>query len=147
VFQIVAVVELINAIFPVPKLIVLTLLLVLENELVDNVKLCRSSVPNVSVVVKPRANDKLSCRAHEPPEPLKVNGLLMVMLPLVMVLAVVDVNVTAPVVFQTVPTIVLQLPATVNVGVVPVAKVTKPALTVISRQFNAPVIVTVYVAA
>ena len=59
----------------------------------------------------------------------------------------VAVNVTAPVAFQTVPATVDQLPATVSVGVVPVANVTVPVLTVISKQANAPVMVTVYVLA
>ena len=74
---------------------------------------------------------------------MNVNALLTVIPPLVMVLDVVAVKVTVPVVFHTVPAMVDQLPATLSVGVVPFWKVTVPALTVISKQFSAPVIVTV----
>jgi hypothetical protein len=104
-------------------------------------------VPVVNVAVDAEESVKPSCSVQVPPVPLNVNDVPIVMPPLVIVAAVVDVNVTRPVEFQTVPAIVDQLPLTFNVGVVPVAKVTTPALTVMLRQANAPVIVTVYVAA
>jgi hypothetical protein len=58
-----------------------------------------------------------------------------------------ELNVIVPVLFHTVLAASDILPDTASVGVVPVAKVTVPADTVISKQVNAPVIVTVYVAA
>jgi hypothetical protein len=59
------------------------------------------------------------------------------------VLEVVALNVIVPVLLQTVLAVVDQLPDTARVGLVPVANVTVPALTVRSRQVNPPVIVTV----
>jgi len=52
-------------------------------------------------------------------------------------------NVMAPVLDQTVLAIKLIPPEMASVGVVPVANVTVPADTVILKQANAPVIVTV----
>ena len=51
-------------------------------------------------------------------------------------------NVIAPVLVQVMPINDID-PEIASVGVVPVAKVTEPADTVISAQVNAPVIVTV----
>ena len=83
---------------------------------------------------------------HSPPTPVsvtppdKVVPLVVIVLPVV-----VERNVIVPVLFQTVPATKDILPDTARVGVVPVAKVTVPADTVISKQVNVPVIVTVYV--
>ena len=132
-----------NTILPVPNANTLVFELLLANKPVVRVKVPNASVPAVSVVVSVLPKVKLPCNVHAPPTPLKVNGLLIVMPPLVKVLDVVAVNVTAPVILHTVPAIVDRLPATLKVGVVPVASVTVPALTVMSKQASAPVIVTV----
>lgn len=64
--------------------------------------------------------------------------------PLVLiVLLATGLRVIRPVLFHTVPASNDILPDTASVGVVPVANVTVPADTVISKQVNAPVIVTV----
>jgi hypothetical protein len=55
----------------------------------------------------------------------------------------VELNVVVPVELHTVPASKDIEPAMLIEGDVPVAKVTVPAETVISRQFSAPVIVTV----
>ena len=55
----------------------------------------------------------------------------------------VELNVIVPVLFQTVAATKDIPPEMANVGVVPVANVTVPADTVILKQANAPVIVTV----
>ncbi len=55
----------------------------------------------------------------------------------------VELNVIAPVLLHTVPANSVMEPRTFNVGDVPVANVTVPADTVMSRQFKAPVMVTV----
>ena len=89
---------------------------------------------------------KLFCNVKEPPLLLKTIAPAIDIL-FELIVAEREVNVIVPVEFQTVPAIVLQFPATVNVGVVPVAKVTVPFVTFKFKQFNAPVIVTVYVAA
>jgi len=56
---------------------------------------------------------------------------------------VVELNVIAPVELHTVPANSVMEPRMFNVGDVPVANVTVPADTVMSRQANAPVMVTV----
>jgi len=147
VFQIVFVVEEFNTILPVPKFIVLAVAPELANKPVVSVNEPSAKVPAVRVTVLVLPNVRLSCKVQVPPAPLNVKDVPIVIPPLVIVLAVVEVNVTVPVEFQTVPAMVDQLPATVNVGVVPVAKVTVPFVTFKFKQFNAPVMVTVYVPA
>jgi hypothetical protein len=56
---------------------------------------------------------------------------------------VVELNVITPVELHTVPATNDMEPRTFSVGDVPVANVTVPADTVMSRQFKAPVMVTV----
>jgi len=81
---------------------------------------------------------------HPPPAPLNVTAPEIVTPLVVIVLpVVVDENVIAPVEFHTVPANKDIEPRTSSVGVVPVANVTVPADTVISRQAKAPVMVTV----
>ena len=83
-----------------------------------------------------------------PPTPLNVTApdnvvpLVVTVLPVVVAL-----NVTVPVELQTVPAISDIEPLIASVGVVPVANVTAPKDTVISKQVSAPVMVTVYVPA
>jgi len=75
-------------------------------------------------------------------EPFMVTPFVVTVLP-----AIVDEKFIAPVLDQTVPTASDIDPRILRVGVVPVANVTVPADTVISRHAKAPVIVTVYVPA
>ena len=85
---------------------------------------------------------------HAPPTPLNVTAPVSVVPFVVTVLpVVVALNVVVPVLLQTVPATKDMEPVTARVGPVPVAKVTVPAETVMSRHSRAPVIVTVYVAA
>jgi hypothetical protein len=101
-----------------------------------------SKLPFVMVIVDEVVKELPSVQA--PPTPLKVNEdinetpLVVIVLPVL-----VEVNVTAALVFHTVPATSDIEPAMVKVGDVPCIKVTVPAETVISRQFSAPVIVTV----
>lgn len=83
-------------------------------------------------------------RVQPPPAPLNVTAALIVV-PLVVTVLPVDVelNVTLPVELQTVPASKDIEPRISSVGAVPVAKVTVPAETVMSRHAKAPVIVTV----
>jgi len=67
----------------------------------------------------------------------------MVVVPDVIVLADVALKVIVPVLLHTVPAIRDIEPLTASVGVVPVANVTVPADTVISKHLSTPVIVTV----
>lgn len=79
-----------------------------------------------------------------PPVPKNVIWPLMVVPLVVTVLpVVVALNVIATVELHTVPASSDIDPLIASVGVVPVANVTVPADTVMSRQVNAPVIVTV----
>jgi hypothetical protein len=79
-----------------------------------------------------------------PPIPLNATTPLIVVPFVVTVFpVVVALNVIVPVVGQRVPAISDIDPLIANVGVVPSANVTVPADTVISRQVNAPVQVTV----
>ena len=83
-------------------------------------------------------------KVHAPPAPLKVTPppkevpLVVIVFPVVVAL-----NVIVPVELHTVPASKDMEPRTSSVGDVPVAKVTVPADTVISRHAKAPVIVTV----
>jgi len=148
VFQIVLVVALVNTILPVPKFIVRALLFVLANNPLDKAKVLNAKVPAVRVNVLPNPKVKLLKRVCVPAAPFCVMLQLNVVPPLSIVLVVVPVSVIVPVLFHVVvPGVKAIFPAIDNVGDVPVAKVTVPALTVIFKQFNAPVIVTVYVAA
>ena len=103
----------------------------------------RVSVPAVNVVVRVRPVVKALPRLQLPPTPLNVIAPFIVTAFVVIVCVVVELNVMAPVLLQTVPAIKLIPPETASVGVVPVANVTVPADTVILKQANAPVIVTV----
>jgi hypothetical protein len=80
-----------------------------------------------------------------PATPLKLIVAALNEVPLVVIVlpVVVELNVIPPVLLHTVPATNDMLPETANVGVVPVANVTTPADTVISKHNNAPVIVTV----
>ena len=81
---------------------------------------------------------------HSPPAPLKVTAPEIVTPLVVTVLPVlVDENVIVPVLLHTVPANKDMEPRTFSVGDVPVANVTVPADTVMSRQAKAPVMVTV----
>jgi hypothetical protein len=82
-----------------------------------------------------------------PPAPLNVSGPILVPFVVTVLPVVVALNVVTPVLFHTVPATNDILPDTISVGEVPVAKVTVPADTVISKQRIAPVRVTVYVPA
>jgi hypothetical protein len=79
-----------------------------------------------------------------PPTPLKVTEAEM-LVPFVVTVfpVVVALKVTVPVADQTVPDTKDMEPLIANVGLVPVANVTVPAETVMSKQVNAPVHVTV----
>jgi hypothetical protein len=99
---------------------------------------------NVTVRVAPVVNALKSC--HEPPTPSKVIGQLNVVPLEVIVFAVVAVNVSAPVADHVGVTLVIDTdPAMLIVPVL--ENVTAPAETLKSRQFRAPVKVTVYVPA
>ena len=109
------------------------------------------SVPCVSTIGVETPPPTVSAlpSVHPPPAPLKVTvppenapvrtvPLVVIVLPVV-----VELNVMGPVLLHTVPAINDIEPRTSSVGVVPVANVTVPADTVMSRQANAPVMVTV----
>ena len=101
-----------------------------------------SNVPAITVII----DDVVSAlpSVHRPPTPLNVTKAEIVT-PFVVIVfpVVVALNVTVPVALHTAPAISDIDPLTANVGPVPVANVTVPADTVMSRQVNAPVIVTV----
>ena len=83
-------------------------------------------------------------RVHSPPTPLNVIAAFIVTPFVVTVFpVVVDEKVIAPVLDQIVPAASNIDPRIFSVGDVPVANVTVPADTVMSRPANAPVIVTV----
>ena len=107
----------------------------------------RVIVPFVSVVVRVAPRVSALPRLQLPPTPLNVMAPRMVTPLVVIVRAVVELNVIVPVLFQTVAASKDISPEIASVGPVPVANVTVPADTVILKQANAPVIVTVYVAA
>jgi hypothetical protein len=108
----------------------------------------RDSAPAVNVVVSVDPIVKVLPKDQPPAALLNVIGAFIDTPLVVIVLPVVEeLNVIAPVLDQTVPATKDILPDTARVGVVPVAKVTVPADTVISKQSKAPVIVTVYVPA
>ena len=119
VFQIVPAAFAIRVILPVPKLIVLVLVLELLKVRVANVNEFNASVPLVSTVPAAAVVVNALCNVQDPPTPSKVIGLLNVVPAFVIVLDVVDVKVIVPVVSQTVPAIKDKLPAIDNVGVVP----------------------------
>jgi hypothetical protein len=77
--------------------------------------------------------------------PLKVTCAAFIVVPFVVIVCPVDVdvNVILPVLFHTVPASNVMEPRMFSVGDVPVANVTVPADTVMSRQAKAPVMVTV----
>ena len=130
-----------------PKAIERVLVLDELNIPVVNVNPFKVIVPFVNVVVSVTPVFNALPKLQLPPTPLNVIAPFIVTPLVVIVLAVVAVNVIVPVLLQTVPAIVDQLPETVSVGVVPVANVTTPADTVIFAHASAPVIVTVYVPA
>jgi len=100
------------------------------------------NVPAVTVNVLLVVNALPS--VHPPPTPLNVTApaidtpFVVTVLPVVVAL-----NVMVPVLLHTVPASKDIDPLIASVGLVPVANVTVPADTVISRQVKAPVIVTV----
>ena len=104
-----------------------------------------SKVPAATVIPKlPVANVKALPSVHPPPTPLKVIEVPMTVPLVVIVLpVVVELNVIPPVELHTVPANKDMEPRMFSVGDVPVAKVTVPAETVMSRHAKAPVIVTV----
>ena len=109
-------------------------------------------VPKVNVVVTVVLVVNALPKVHPPADPFvprNVIGLLIVT-PLVVIVLVAPagcVKLRAPVLVHSVPASNVMAPDTARVGVVPVANVTVPALVVILPHVNAPVIVTVYVAA
>jgi hypothetical protein len=98
-------------------------------------------------VVRVAPNVNALPKLHPPPTRLNVIAPFITTPLVVIVLLDKELNVIPPLLFQIVPAISVMEPDTVSEGVVPVANVTVPAETVISRQARAPVIVTVYVAA
>ena len=103
-----------------------------------------SNEPFVTVIAFVLDNVNALPNVHPPPTPLNTIKVLMVTPLVVMVFpVVVALNVMAPVELHTVPATKDIEPLIANVGVVPDANVTVPADTVISRQVNAPVQVTV----
>lgn len=111
---------------------------------VDKSKPLSVNAPFVNVVVSVAPVTNALPKLQPPPTPLNVIAPFIVVPLVVIVLpVVVALNVIAPVLLQTVPATNDIEPVTANVGVVPVAKVTTPALTVISKHSKAPVIVTV----
>lgn len=100
--------------------------------------------PFVNVVASVAPNVKALPKLQPPPTPLNVmapfnvTALVVIVLPVVVLLKVI-----VPVLLHTVPALKFIEPETASVGAVPVANVTVPAETVISRQVKAPVIVTV----
>ena len=101
-----------------------------------------SKVP--AVIVRKPDTVKALPSVQPPPTPLNVTAPESVTPLVVTVLPVlVDVNVIAPVELHTVPASKDIDPRTSSVGDVPVANVTVPAETVMSRQAKAPVMVTV----
>ena len=137
-----------NAILPEPNATLRVFVLLELNIPVVNVKLPKFNEPFVSVTVLVADVVKALPNVHAPATPLnvteppKATPLVVTVLPVVVAL-----NVVVPVLFHTVPASSDILPDTASVGAEPVAKVTVPADTVISKQVNAPVIVTVYVPA
>ena len=106
------------------------------------------NVPAVIVKSRLPAVVRALPSVQPPPTPLKVVPALMVTPFVVIVLPVaVEEKVIVPVLDHNVPATNVIEPRTFNVGDVPVANVTVPADTVISRHAKAPVIVTVYVPA
>ena len=137
-----------NAILPDPNATERVLPLLELNMPVVNVKLPKFNVPLVNVVVLVADVVNALPNVHAPPDPLNVTAPLKTTPLVVTVLpVVVALNVVVPVLFHTVPATSDILPDTASVGAEPVAKVTVPADTVISKQVNAPVFVTVYVPA
>jgi len=114
------------------------------NKPVDKLNPFRFNAPDVSVVVRVDNSVNVLPSDQLPEAPLNVTAPFKVVPLVVIVLpVVVELNVIAPVLDQTVPASSDILPDTESVGVVPVANVTVPDDTVISKQVNAPVIVTV----
>jgi hypothetical protein len=104
-----------------------------------------SNVPAVKIKIEVETLNALP-RVQPPPTPLKViNASGAMATPFVVIVRPVDVdvNVILPVELHTVPANSDMEPRTFSVGDVPVANVTVPADTVMSRQAKAPVIVTV----
>ena len=99
-------------------------------------------MPLVRGVVLPALVVSASCSVHVPPTPLKVNEHEKDVPFVVTVLLVVALNVMVPVEVHVVLVFNDILPETASVGVVPVIKDQPVTLVVISRQANAPVMVT-----
>ena len=139
--------EVFSIILPLPNAILRVLLLAEEKTPVVKLNPLKSNVPFVSVVVAERLNVNVLPNIQLPPTPLNVTEVDDIVVPLVVIVlpVVVALNVIAPVAFQNVPATSDILPDTASVPVL--LKVTVPADTVISKQSNAPVIVTVYVLA
>ena len=101
-----------------------------------------SNVP--FIILRNPATEKALPSVQPPPTPLKVTDAGIVTPLVVTVLpVVVELNVTSPVLLHTVPANSDIEPRMFSVGDVPVANVTVPADTVMSRQVKPPVMVTV----
>jgi hypothetical protein len=127
-----------------PKEIDLVVLPDVVQYALEQAKLFVSNDPAVKLTFIVEVNALPS--VQPPPTPLKIiDALTPNEVPLVVIVLPVEValNVISPLADQTVPETKLILPLIAKVGVVPSAKVTVPADTVISRQVNAPVQVTV----
>jgi hypothetical protein len=132
----------------VPNAIELVLVLLELNEPVlrSNPFKLREPLVNVVISVTPVVN--VLPKLQAPPTPSNViNPLIVTPLVVTVLPVLVELNVTVPVALHTVPASNVMAPDTARVGVVPVANVTVPALVVILPHVNAPVLVTVYVAA
>jgi hypothetical protein len=124
---------------PSVKVLALTPLILKLN--VVNEKLPVSTVPSAKVKVSLIVN--ALPKVHAPPTPLKNADPSETLLVVTVLPVVVDENVIVAVELHTVPATSDMEPRTFNVGDVPVANVTVPADTVMSRQAKAPVMVTV----
>jgi hypothetical protein len=131
-----------NTILPEPNAILRVLELLEANVPVVSVNPPRAKAPFVKVVAAVAPIVNALPRVQPPPTPLNViEGVSVTPLVVIVRPVVVEENVTVPVALHTVLDTNDILPATARVPVE--AKVTVPADTVISKQFSAPVMVTV----
>jgi hypothetical protein len=134
-----------NTMLPVPKAILRTPAPLDENIPVVKLYPAKSNVPAVKVVVAVAPSVKALPNVQVPPAPFNIILGVRVTPFVVIVLALVALNVSVPVLFQTVPATKDMLPDILGVPVP--ANVTVPALTVKSKHDRVPVNVTVYVPA
>lgn len=134
----------VRAILPVPKLTDRTFKLLDEKAVHAKVKLLSTKAPAVRVQVEITVN--ADPKVQPPPVPLKTTAARLQPLVVMVLPVVVAVNVIVP---RSPPPPVNKVkePAMPNEGVVPTTKDTIPADIVKSKQFSAPVSVTVYVPA